>query len=92
MALLEVADLHTYYGNIHALQGVSLNVEPGEIVTLIGANGAGKTTTLNSISGIVAPRSGQVMFDGEDLLRVPAHMIVTRASSRFPRAGAPSPA
>jgi len=64
MALLEVTDLHTYYGNIHALQGVSLTVEHNEIVTLIGANGAGKTTTLNSISGIVRPRSGDVRMDG----------------------------
>jgi branched-chain amino acid transport system ATP-binding protein len=84
MPLLEVIDLHTYYGNIHALQGVSLNVESGEIVTLIGANGAGKTTTLNTISGIVAPRAGQVLLDGEDLLRVPAHMIVTRGVVQVP--------
>jgi branched-chain amino acid transport system ATP-binding protein len=84
MPLLEVTDLHTYYGNIHALQGVSLNVESGEIVTLIGANGAGKTTTLNTISGIVAPRAGQVLLDGEDLLRVPAHMIVTRGVVQVP--------
>jgi branched-chain amino acid transport system ATP-binding protein len=84
MPLLEVVDLHTYYGNIHALQGVSLNVESGEIVTLIGANGAGKTTTLNTISGIVAPRAGQVLLDGEDLLKVPAHMIVTRGVVQVP--------
>ena len=84
MALLEVTDLHTYYGNIHALQGVSLTVEQGEIVTLIGANGAGKTTTLNSISGIVAPRSGQVTLDGEVLTHVPAHEIVTRGIVQVP--------
>ena len=84
MALLEVADLHTYYGNIHALQGVSLTLEQGEIVTLIGANGAGKTTTLNSISGIVAPRSGRVTLEGEDLTHVPPHQIVTRGVVQVP--------
>jgi len=84
LALLEVHDLHTFYGNIHALQGVSLNVEQGEIVTLIGANGAGKTTTLNSISGIVAPRSGRVTLEGEDLTHVPAHQIVTRGVVQVP--------
>jgi len=84
MALLEVHDLHTYYGNIHALQGVSLHVEEGEIVTLIGANGAGKTTTLNSISGIVAPRSGRVTFDGNDLTGIPAHDIVGRGVVQVP--------
>ena len=84
MALLEVTDLHTYYGNIHALQGVSLTLEQGEIVTLIGANGAGKTTTLNSISGIVAPRSGHVMLDGELLTHVPPHEIVRRGVVQVP--------
>ena len=84
MALLEVKDLHTFYGNIHALQGVSLTVDQGEIVSLIGANGAGKTTTLNSISGIVAPRTGEVMLNGEDLLKVPAHLIVTRGVVQVP--------
>jgi branched-chain amino acid transport system ATP-binding protein len=76
MALLEVTDLHTYYGNIHALKGISLTVEQGEIVTLIGANGAGKSTTLNSISGLVRPRSGTISYDGQDLLNVSAHEIV----------------
>jgi len=84
LALLEVSDLHTYYGNIHALRGVSLTVEQGEIVTLIGANGAGKTTTLNSISGIVAPRTGQVRLDGELLTHVPPHEIVTRGVVQVP--------
>jgi branched-chain amino acid transport system ATP-binding protein len=84
MALLEIVDLHTFYGNIHALQGVSLTVDEGEIVTLIGANGAGKTTTLNSVTGIVAPRSGAVLFDGEDLTRTPAHQIVTRGVVQVP--------
>ncbi len=84
MALLEVNDLNTYYGNIHALKGVSLTVGEGEIVTLIGANGAGKTTTLNSISGIVAPRAGSVMLNGEDLTKIPAHEIVTRRVVQVP--------
>jgi branched-chain amino acid transport system ATP-binding protein len=84
MALLEVHDLHTYYGNIHAVQGVSLAVEDGEIVTLIGANGAGKSTTLNSISGTVRPRSGQVTLDGEDLTRVPPHDVVGRGVVQVP--------
>jgi branched-chain amino acid transport system ATP-binding protein len=77
MALLELSDLHTYYGNIHALRGISLTVDDGEIVTLIGANGAGKTTTLNTLSGLLRPRSGQVTYDGRDLTTVPAHDIVT---------------
>jgi branched-chain amino acid transport system ATP-binding protein len=76
MALLEVNDLHTYYGKIHALKGVSLTVEEHEIVTMIGGNGAGKSTTLNSISGIVGARSGHVALDGEELTRVPPHEIV----------------
>ncbi len=76
MALLEVRDLHVYYGQIHALKGVSLSVERGEIVTLIGANGAGKTTTLRTISGLLRPRSGSVWFAGEELSRLPAHEIV----------------
>jgi branched-chain amino acid transport system ATP-binding protein len=84
MALLEVRDLHTYYGNIHALKGVSLSVEEGEIVTLIGANGAGKTTTLHTISGLIQPRSGEVMFDGDDLTRVSAHRIIPRGVIQVP--------
>ena len=84
MALLEAIDVHAYYGNIHALKGVSLTVDAGEIVTLIGANGAGKTTTLHSISGLVRPRSGAIHFDGEDLTRVPAHEIVPRGVIQVP--------
>ena len=76
MALLELHDVHTYYGNIHALKGISLTVEQGEIVTLIGANGAGKSTTLNSISGLVRPRTGRILFDGQDLAHVLPHEIV----------------
>jgi branched-chain amino acid transport system ATP-binding protein len=76
VALLELHDVHTYYGNIHALKGISLTVEQGEIVTLIGANGAGKSTTLNSISGLVRPRTGRILFDGQDLAHVLPHEIV----------------
>ena len=65
MAILELRDIHAYYGNIHALSGISLTVEEGEIVTLIGANGAGKSTTLKTISGLLRPRSGEILFQGE---------------------------
>ncbi len=84
MALLEVDDVHTYYGNIHALKGVSLTVDEGEIVTLIGANGAGKTTTLNTISGIIRPRSGQIRLAGHDLGPVPPHRIVALGVVQVP--------
>ena len=84
MALLEVDDIHTYYGNIHALKGVSLAVEEGEIVTLIGANGAGKTTTLNTICGIIRPRTGSVRLDGEDLGTVAPHKIVSAGVVQVP--------
>ena len=84
MALLEVKDVHSYYGNIHALKGVSLTVEAGEIVTLIGANGAGKSTTLKTISGIVRPRQGSVYLAGEDLSQYPAHEIVYKGLSQVP--------
>jgi branched-chain amino acid transport system ATP-binding protein len=84
MALLEVDDVHTYYGNIHALKGVSLTVDEGEIVTLIGANGAGKTTTLNTISGIVRQRTGTVRLAGEDLGPVAPHRIVSRGIVQVP--------
>jgi branched-chain amino acid transport system ATP-binding protein len=75
MALLEVDGIHVFYDNIEALKGVSITVEEGQIVTLIGANGAGKTTTLRAISGLLHPRSGQVRFDGESLGNVPPHEI-----------------
>lgn len=84
MPILEVKDLHTYYGSIHALKGISLSVEEGEIVTLIGANGAGKTTTLNSISGIVRARSGTVTLAGEDVTQLSPHKIVTRGVVQVP--------
>ena len=82
--LLEVNDIHTYYGNIHALKGVSLNVRQGEIVTLIGANGAGKTTTLRTISGLLKPRGGSVKFDGEDISGYAAHELVYKGIAMVP--------
>jgi branched-chain amino acid transport system ATP-binding protein len=84
MPLLEVDNLHVYYGNIHALKGVSLVVEEGEIVTLLGANGAGKSTTLNTVSGLHRPREGQIRLRGEDLTTVPAHEIVGRGVVQVP--------
>lgn len=82
--LLEVKDLHVYYGAIHALQGVSFHVEEGEIVTLIGANGAGKSTTLRAISGLVRPKSGQIIFRGQDITKAPPHKIVGMGISHVP--------
>ena len=76
MALLEVDNIHAYYGNIHALQGISIKVEKGEIVTLIGANGAGKTTTLRSISKLIQPREGRIFFDGQDITNFKPHELV----------------
>jgi len=84
MAMLEVDDVHTYYGNIHALKGISITVEEGEIVTLIGANGAGKSTTLNTISGLLRPRHGEVRLHGEDLHQYPAHEIVGKGVVQVP--------
>ena len=84
MAMLEVNDIHTYYGNIHALRGISITVEQGEIVSLIGANGAGKTTTLRTISGLLKPRSGNVVLEGEDLEKFKAHEIVYKGVSMVP--------
>lgn len=84
MTLLEVHDVHTYYGKIHALKGVSLHVEEGEIVTLIGGNGAGKTTTLNTITGIVPAASGRISLDGEDITHIPAHRIVSKGIVQAP--------
>ncbi len=82
--LLQLDDVHTYYGQIHALQGVSLEVRRGEIVTLIGANGAGKTTTLKTISGLLHPRQGTVKFEGRDISRTPAHQLVRAGIGHSP--------
>ncbi len=76
MPLLETQDLHVFYGAIHALKGISLAVDKGEIVTLIGANGAGKSTTLRTISGLLRPREGSIRFEGADLTRLPPERIV----------------
>jgi branched-chain amino acid transport system ATP-binding protein len=84
MALLEVSDIRARYGAIEALKGVSLTVEEGEVVTLIGSNGAGKSTTLRSISGLTPASAGSVVFDGEDITRVPAHEIVVRGIALSP--------
>jgi branched-chain amino acid transport system ATP-binding protein len=82
--ILEMDDVHTYYGNIHALKGVSLTVDKGEIVTLIGSNGAGKSTTLRTISGIAHPRQGRVLWDDREIQDVPAHEIVTLGIAQAP--------
>ena len=84
MSMLELREVHTYYGNIHALKGVSLNVDPGEIVTLIGSNGAGKSTTLNTISGLLRPRLGEVWLEGNRVDGTPAHEMVTLGVSQAP--------
>lgn len=84
MALLEVNDIHTYYGKIHALKGISLTVEEGEIVTLIGANGAGKTTTLRTISGLIRPRQGSVVLNNEDIAKYAAHDLVFKGLAMVP--------
>jgi len=82
--MLEVKDIHTYYGNIHAIKGISLTVEQGEIVTLIGSNGAGKTTTLRSICGLQKPRQGSIHLNGEDLGPFKAHQIVDKGVAMVP--------
>jgi len=82
--LLELQDVHSYYGNIHALKGISLTVDKGEIVTLIGANGAGKSTTLRTISGIIKPRQGTVKLAGERIDELPAHKVVERGVLQSP--------
>jgi branched-chain amino acid transport system ATP-binding protein len=84
MALLELENVHAYYGAIHALQGISLSVEEGEIVTLIGANGAGKTTTLNTISGLVRPREGHIRLAGQEIGGTPPHEVVVRGIVQVP--------
>jgi branched-chain amino acid transport system ATP-binding protein len=83
-ALLRLEDVHTYYGHIHALQGVSIEVKRGEVVTLIGANGAGKTTTLKTISGLLHPRQGRVVFEGRDISRVAPHELVRSGIGQAP--------
>jgi branched-chain amino acid transport system ATP-binding protein len=84
VALLELKDIHTFYGTIEALKGISLEVNEGEIVTLIGSNGAGKSTTLRSISGLTPPREGSIRFDGEEIGETPPQDIVQRGISQAP--------
>lgn len=84
MSMLTVDNVHTYYGNIHALKGITLNIEKGEIVTLIGGNGAGKTTTLRTISGLLTPRDGNIALNGESLFKYKAHEIVYKGISMVP--------
>jgi len=84
MAMLNVENVHTYYGNIHALKGINLYIDQGEIVTLIGGNGAGKTTTLRTISGLLQPREGTITLQNEDLLKFKAHEIVYKGISMVP--------
>ena len=84
MAMLDIKDINVYYGAIHAIKGVSLYVNEGEIVTLIGANGAGKSTTLRTISGLLKPKTGSITFLGNDIAGMPAHKIVSEGISQVP--------
>ena len=84
MAMLEVMDLQVYYGVIQALKGISFHVNQGEVIALIGANGAGKTTTLQTLTGILSPKSGSIVFEGKDLTRTPAHKIVEMGMAHVP--------
>jgi len=84
MAMLEVKDINVYYGAIHAIKGISLAVDEGEIVTLIGANGAGKSTTLRTISGLLKPKTGEINFLGKNIAGMPAHKIVREGISQVP--------
>ena len=84
MSLLKVEDLHVYYGSIHAIKGISFEVNEGEIVTLIGANGAGKSTTLNTVGGLLKARGGNITFDGKNLTGMPASKIVPMGMALCP--------
>ena len=84
MSLLKVDNIHVYYGAIHAIKGISFEVNEGEIVTLIGANGAGKSTTLNTIAGLLKPRSGAITFEGRNLLGMKAHKLVSQGMALCP--------
>jgi branched-chain amino acid transport system ATP-binding protein len=84
VSLLQVENLHTYYGRVQALKGISLTVRDGEIVTLIGANGAGKTTTLRTVSGLIRPRQGHILFNDQEISDLPAHRIVEAGISHAP--------
>ena len=84
MAMLEVNDLEVYYGVIQAIKGISFHVDKGEVVALIGANGAGKTTTLHTVTGLLSPKSGQVLFEEREITKVPAHKIVSMGMAHVP--------
>ena len=84
MTMLEVKDLEVYYGMIQAIKGISFEVNKGEVIALIGANGAGKTTTLHTITGLLSPKKGSVMFEGKDITKIPAHKIVSMGMAHVP--------
>ena len=84
MAMLEVKDIEVYYGMIQALKGISFEVNEGEVIALSGANGAGKTTTLHTITGLLSPKKGSVLFEGQDITKVPAHKIVSLGMAHVP--------
>ncbi|MGN0326037.1 MAG: ABC transporter ATP-binding protein [Lachnospiraceae bacterium] len=84
MAMLEVKDLHVYYGLIQAIKGVSFEVNEGEVIALIGANGAGKTTILHTITGLLQPKEGSVLFEGTDITKIPSHKIVSMGMAHVP--------
>ena len=84
MALLEVQDIQVYYGMIQALKGVSFSVNEGEVIALIGANGAGKTTTLHTVTGLLRAKSGHIIYDGQDITKIPAHKIVSMGMAHVP--------
>lgn len=85
MAMLQVTDLKVNYGVIQAIKGVSFEVNEGEVIALIGANGAGKTTILHTVTGLIAPKSGKIEFEGKDITKMPAHKIVTLGMAHVPR-------
>ena len=84
MSLLHVQDIHVYYGSLHAIKGISFDVNEGEVVTLIGANGAGKSTTLNTVSGLLKPRSGAIEFEGKSIVGVAPNKIVSHGMALCP--------
>ena len=84
MAMLEVKDLEVYYGVIQAIKGISFEVNKGEVIALIGANGAGKTTTIHTVTGLISPKKGHVIFEGKDITKVPAHKIVSMGMAHVP--------
>ena len=84
MAMLEVKDLQVYYGMIQAIKGISFEVNQGEVIALIGANGAGKTTILHTVTGLIAPKAGNIIFEGQDITKIPAHKIVSMGMAHLP--------